>query len=272
MIRYLVVGAACISLSALTGCAADTADAPEASEQDLTKKIKVLGDIEIASANEYSSNGTDEPSTSLRAFRFKAEAGDIVDVSVYGKFELTLRDSKSNVIADGKDDGDGSVVISAAKLTEAGTYLIAFRNLDAKGQRPSIQLTRNYSESPVAAYKCKTDSKIGDAIEEFSFDIAFPKDAKQRVLLPVLKERDPNEYGLMIAAGEDGYAMTLNENISYSFDDGKFSVNGDGDGIVFVDLVLYENTNFTRGFFRTSRELDAYSTVTCTVSDQKGQK
>jgi len=274
MIRHLALSALCLSLTAITGCAADSSE-PQSSEDDLTKKTEVLGDVPIGSPISGGTIYVEKASTKVRAYRFHALADDIVDISISAGNELSLLDSKGATLAKGVEskakDANGDVVISKQKLGAEGDYLIAFRTLDAKANRPIIGLERNFSEAPISTFDCTTDANLDDHKESFTFDVAYLNDASRREFLLVAPEKDPNEYGLVVATDEDNYAMTLNENLSAGFENNRLKINGDGDGIIWVELELYENAGFKKGFLRVSRDVEAYSTVSCAIKEQKGR-
>ncbi len=69
---------------------------------------------------------------------------------------------------------------------------------------------------------------------------------------------------------DNSYLSTLNENIGVGNEDGKLTIDGDGDGFLLVDLVLYEDSGFKSGYVKVTDGGegmgDQYSTVKCTLS------
>lgn len=57
----------------------------------------------------------------------------------------------------------------------------------------------------------------------------------------------------------------LNQNLSYGVGKEKLAISGDSDGVFYVDLVLYRNSGFTKGYVAAKGEVKFYSPVNCTV-------
>src|SRR5262249_30868317 len=117
---------------------------------------------------------------------------------------------------------------------------------------------------PRTAFDCTTVRPLGSKKETFKFTTAFLKHDKiAPELVPVAGKDGEDIY---VEADESSYAFILNENLGFESGSGRLQIHGDGDGISLVDLVLFENSGYEKGYFRVTYEGAAYTEVGCKLT------
>lgn len=269
------------ALATLSGCAASATDESvgASAESDLTKaSVKVLGEMTVGTPEYGGYQSAESASASYQGYKFAITAGSAVDIAVGGgsKLEAVVMDATRKVIAT-STLVDEEAVIRNVTFDKDGVYVIAFRDtgdLSALKRGPSVSLNRNYDKAPITHIACKTKEKIDGAIETFDIDVAYMNDPKIEWQILNVPGSDPDDVPVFIGTKEGAYGGSLNENFGAVMQDGKFVVSGDADGFFLVELVLYENSDLKKGFFRVYNNMngsDMYSEVSCTVKEAVGR-
>lgn len=269
------------ALAALTGCAASGTDESvgESAESDLSKaSVKILGEMMVGTPEYGGYQSAESASANYQGYKFAITAGSAVDISVSdgSALEAIVMDASRKVIAT-STLVDGEAVLRNVTFEKDGVYVIAFRDLgdlSALKRGPSVSLNRNYDKAPITHIACKTKEKIDGAIETFDIDVAYMNDAKIEWQLLTVPGSNPDDVPIFIGTPEGAYGASLNENFGALRQDGKFVISGDADGFFLVELVLYENSDLKKGFFRVYNNMngsDMYSEVSCTVKESIGR-
>lgn len=276
----LVFAAAFTALGTLSGCAvsAGEPDVSSSAQSDLTKlKVSVLGDIDVGGSMFGGDQRAEGALHDYRAFKFAITAGSAVDVEVNGSgsTEALILDERRNVLATSKLV-DGKAVLHGVQFGKDGTYLIAFHETGPEAAKDStwIYLTRNFESAPITHLACKTREKMDGQIQTIDMDIAYLNDKKVAPELLLAKDSDPDVPSYVTGPEEHGYVSTLNENIGFTIQDGRLVISGDADGLYLVELVLFQNSDLKKGFFRiynNSLDKDMYSEVDCTPKESIGR-
>lgn len=60
----------------------------------------------------------------------------------------------------------------------------------------------------------------------------------------------------------------INENGGFSVNKDRLLLHGDADGFYMLEIVLYRNSGFTKGYARVKGDENLYSKVSCTVAGE----
>ena len=114
-------------------------------------------------------------------------------------------------------------------------------------------------------FKCRSTEKVEDVHVSIQFQMRITPSGQFRYV-------DPDQEALFKVTPKDSVMSELNENGAiHSHKDG-IEFFGDGDGFVFVYLVLYKDSGYTAGYLRIQDggggTGNFYSPVTCQVTEQ----
>jgi hypothetical protein len=78
---------------------------------------------------------------------------------------------------------------------------------------------------------------------------------------------DEESYSPIKVQPEEGRVPSLNENLAWDTANDRLTLHGDSDGFYLVDLVLFADSGYQKGYLRISHseDGDAYSLVSCKV-------
>jgi hypothetical protein len=267
MVRRSII--AC-SLGFMVACggAGEAADDGESSAKVEAVAANVLG--EIAPDDLEFARGLEK---GYRAYAFEVvdERVQFMTAEVSGGAapEAVILDERGTVVAKSvrNDENLGTLTVTRASIASItfpmpGRYLLAFREAGEGSTDRSVEVRLGYdlAKVPQTTFTCKTSEALGEGREEFSFSLAF---AEHEALAPYLVPFTEDDTEYYVHADESGYVSLLNENTTFSTGDGKMAIHGDGDGISLVDLVLYKDAKYEKGFVRVTYEGASYSNVSC---------
>jgi hypothetical protein len=122
--------------------------------------------------------------------------------------------------------------------------------------------------SQLQGFDCTTETKIDGEIQHMTFSVQdIGKKSKMNVLDPNGQEN--GDYMPIKVVPEEGRVSSLNENLEWYIADDRVTIHGDSDGFYLLDLVLFKDSGYQKGYLRISHaeESDnAYSLVTCKVT------
>jgi hypothetical protein len=135
---------------------------------------------------------------------------------------------------------------------------------------PATDDTNEVNASHLQIFDCKTEREIDGALQHMTFSI---KNITNNRAIEIFDKngQDPADYN-PVGVEPEGRVSSLNENLSVSTGTRQLRISGDSDGFYLLDLVLYKNSGYTKGYLRISGSDgdggNAYSKVGCTVTER----
>ena len=120
--------------------------------------------------------------------------------------------------------------------------------------------------SSILGFDCTTTEKVDGDIQHLQFSVKDMDQKGMDILDP--KGKEDEDYSPIKVQPEEGRVPSLNENLGWDTANERLTLHGDSDGFYLVDLVLFKDSGYQKGYLRISHseDGDAYSLVTCKVS------
>jgi hypothetical protein len=120
--------------------------------------------------------------------------------------------------------------------------------------------------STIQGFDCTTDAKVDGDIQHLQFSVK-DMDKKGMDILDPNGKPDEESYSPIKVQPEEGRVPSLNENLAWDTANDRLTLHGDSDGFYLVDLVLFKDSGYQKGYLRISHseDGDAYSLVSCKV-------
>jgi hypothetical protein len=141
---------------------------------------------------------------------------------------------------------------------------------DADSNEPSDQAEGELGRTTAAIKKfdCKTERQVDGKDHRIKFAIKNISSARKIEVLTPEGREDPDYMPIKVTPNE-GRVPALNENLSAATGSRLMRISGDSDGFFLIDLVLYKNSDYTKGYLKIHGSEDdgphQYSKVTCEV-------
>lgn len=179
---------------------------------------------------------------------------------------MTILDASFATVATGSTVPFGPEARATATLFSptGGTYYAVFRDLEPSSEGAFIEIDRDLSKATQSKFVCKTQKPFGEQVEELSFTTAFLDRTDVAIALD-------EESGIYVDAKPNaGHLLgSLNENIELDANDKQLRISGDADGFFLIELALYRDSGFTKGYVKledlSEGTGDLYSEVDCTI-------
>ncbi|MCA9601636.1 MAG: hypothetical protein KC417_06420 [Myxococcales bacterium] len=114
-------------------------------------------------------------------------------------------------------------------------------------------------------FACETDRQIDSERPTTKFTFVLSGVGSDDIR-PVFPSDDEVQTGV-VTDPEDSMLRFIFENWSIPTYEDRFEIYGDGDGITLTTIVLYKDSDYTRGWVRIEREGAGYSTIHCQRSE-----
>jgi hypothetical protein len=130
--------------------------------------------------------------------------------------------------------------------------------------------TNELNARKLQVFDCKTETQIDGAIQNMQFSI---KNITNNRAIEIFDKngQEPEDYN-PVSVQPEGRIGSLNENLSVSTGTRQLRISGDSDGFYLLDLVLYKNSEYKKGYLRISHDMgdggNAYAKVNCTVTER----
>lgn len=127
---------------------------------------------------------------------------------------------------------------------------------------------------PITVFQCETTQPLRGDVHTFSLEVSSFDDPAHLQLNGSTEDWENDENYPIVTAPND-LLVGLIDNYSISKKNGRFEVHGDSDGFQYTDLVLYENSDYTRGFVRVRENVNPqrgpidYAPISCESSSKR---
>ncbi len=135
---------------------------------------------------------------------------------------------------------------------------------------PATNDTNELNARRLQIFDCSTEREIDGAIQHMTFSI---KNIANNRTVEVRDKNGQNpEESNPVGVTPEGRVSSLNENISVASGSRLLRISGDSDGFFLLDLVLYKNSGYTKGYLSIHHADEdggnAYSKVSCAVTER----
>jgi hypothetical protein len=141
---------------------------------------------------------------------------------------------------------------------------------DGEAETTTTNDVNELNGSKLQVFECTTATPVDNAIATMAFSLRH-LDEPTKLEIFGKTGKDPPDYAPIEVTPPDHRLASLNENWEVTSGKRTLRVSGDSDGVFLLDLVLYKNSGYTKGYVSINHADggdNAYAKVSCTVTEK----